>query len=228
MGSSDNEPRRNANEARHEVTVSSFYIGKHEVTQKEYEEVMGKGKNPSNFKGQDLPVEMVSWYDAIDYCNKRSQMEGLTPAYTVNGVNVSWNRNANGYRLPTEAEWEYACRAGTTGAYNNGWDGSTVANAPGWYWNNSNSKTHEVGKKPANAWGLYDMHGNVWEWCWDLYGDYSDTEQTNPQGALKGNERVIRGGSWYRGASYSRSACRNSDNPQHKSNGKGFRIARNL
>ncbi|GBU28681.1 hypothetical protein R84B8_02241 [Treponema sp. R8-4-B8] len=118
MGSPTNEPGRSSYEVQHQVTVSSFYMGKYEVTQKEYKEIMGT--NPSNFKGDNLPVEQVSWYDAIEYCNKRSQKEGLTPAYTRNGYNVTWNKNANGYRLPTEAEWEYACRAGTTTPFSTG------------------------------------------------------------------------------------------------------------
>lgn len=111
MGSPETEMQRESDETLHDVTVSDFYIGKYEVTQSEYEKIMGV--NPSNFKGENLPVENVSWYDAVEYCNKLSESEGLTPVYTVDGENVSWDRSANGYRLPTEAEWEYAARAGT-------------------------------------------------------------------------------------------------------------------
>jgi len=192
MGSPASEPKHNNDEVQHQVTVSSFYMGKYEVTQKEYQEVMGT--NPSEFKGDNLPVENVSWYDAIEYCNKRSQKEGLTPAYTISGTGdsriVSWNRGANGYRLPTEAEWEYTCRAGTTNAYNTG---SNINDNTGWYEANSGDKTHPVGQKPANAWGLYDMHGNVWEWCWDWYGNYSSGVADRSIGRVLGDlPRVSR------------------------------------
>ncbi|MCL2805458.1 MAG: SUMF1/EgtB/PvdO family nonheme iron enzyme [Treponema sp.] len=156
MGSPANEPGRNSDEIQRQVTVGSFFMGKYQVTQKEYQEVMGT--NPSYFKGDNLPVENVSWFNAVEYCNKLSQREGLTPAYTINGTNVTWNINANGYRLPTEAEWEYACRAGTTTAYNTG---ATISDSTGWYVDNSNDRSHPVGHKRANAWGLFDMHGNV-------------------------------------------------------------------
>jgi len=222
MGSPANEPYRNDDEdPQHQVTLSSFYMGKCEVTQKEYQEVMGI--NPSNFKGDNLPVENVSWHDAIEYCNKRSQREGLTPAYTRNGDNVTWNRSANGYRLPTEAEWEYACRAGTTTAYNTG---ANISDNTGWYSANSGNKTHPVGQKPANAWGLFDIHGNVWEWCWDWYGSYSSGAQTDPVGASSGTGRVLRGGSWSSSAEYLRSALRSVSYPYFRYGYLGFRLVR--
>jgi len=222
MGSPANEPYRKGDEGpQHQVTVGSFYMGKYEVTQKEYQEIMGT--NPSNFKGDNLPVERVSWYDAIEYCNRRSQKEGLTPAYTINGNNVTWNRGANGYRLPTEAEWEYACRAGTTSAYNTG---ANISDNTGWYYDNSGSKTHPVGQKPANVWGLYDMHGNVWEWCWDWYGNYSSGSQTDPVGASSGTSRVVRGGSWAGDAENVRSANRFSNSPGYRYFNLGFRLVR--
>jgi len=220
----------------HTVTVKSFNLSKYEVTQKEWFEVMGK--NPSYFKGDNLPVENVSWYDAIEYCNARSQKEGLTPAYTIdksrsdpNNQNsydnvrwvVTWNRNANGYRLPTEAEWEYACRAGTTTAYNTG---ASITDNTGWYSANSDRKTHPVGQKPANAWGLYDMHGNVFEWCWDWYDDYPSGAQPDPVGASSGSSRVERGGSWNITAQFARSAFRNYADPYDRYIDLGFRVLR--
>ncbi|WP_461256864.1 SUMF1/EgtB/PvdO family nonheme iron enzyme [Treponema sp. R80B11-R83G3] len=219
MGSPTNEPGRSSNEVQHQVTVSSFYMGRYEVTQKEYKEIMET--NPSDFKGDNLPVENVSWYDAVEYCNKRSQKEGLTPAYTRNGDNVTWNRGANGYRLPTEAEWEYACRAGTTTAYNTG---AIINDNTGWYSTNSGYKTHPVGEKPANTWGLYDMHGNVWDWCWDWYGNYSSGSQTDPMGASSGTVRVVRGGSEGDNGAMVRSAFRFTESPYNRRG--GFRLVR--
>jgi formylglycine-generating enzyme required for sulfatase activity len=225
MGSPANEPGyRSLEGPQHQVTVSSFYMGKYEVTQKEYREVMGK--NPSEFEGDNLPVENVSWNNAIEYCNKRSQKEGLTPAYTINryGGVESWDKNANGYRLPTEAEWEYACRAGTTTAYNTG---ASINNNTGWYEANSAGSTHEVGQKPANAWGLYDMHGNVYELCWDWYDMYTSRAQ-DPLGPPTGRERVGRGGGWNGSAGNVRSAARNSYDPNDsRYRNMGFRVVRN-
>jgi formylglycine-generating enzyme required for sulfatase activity len=220
MGSPSSEAGWGDDETQHQVTVSSFYMGKYEVTQKEYQAVMGT--NPSSFKGDNLPVENVSWYDAVNYCNALSKKEGLTPAYTVNGNNVTWNKSANGYRLPTEAEWEYACRAGTTGPYSSG---SSVGTA-GWYDSNSGSKTHPVGQKQANAWGLYDMHGNVWEWCWDWYGPYPGGSQTDPTGASSGGSRAARGGSWGSYARGLRSAYRFWHNPSIQATYLGIRLVR--
>jgi formylglycine-generating enzyme required for sulfatase activity len=225
MGSPSNEPGRGSDETQRQVTVSSFYMSRYEVTQKEYQEVMGT--NPSYFKGDNLPVECVSWFDAVEYCNARSRKEGLTPAYTISGSGdnrtVAWNRSANGYRLPTEAEWEYACRAGTTTAYNTG---ASINNNTGWYEANSAGSTQEVGRKPANAWGLYDMHGNVWEWCWDWYGNYASGAQTDPVGAFSGSSRVARGGCWVYSAAVVRSACRDYYSPNDRGIDLGFRLVR--
>jgi formylglycine-generating enzyme required for sulfatase activity len=220
MGSPVGEAGRFNNEIQHNVTVSSFYMGKYEVTQRDWRDVMGH--NPNYFTGNDLPVENISWYDAVEYCNKRSEQEGLTPAYTGNGDGITWNRSANGYRLPTEAEWEYACRAGTATPY---YTGDSV-NSAGWYVSNSGYKTHPVGQKQPNAWDLYDMHGNVGEWCWDWYGEYPSGAQTDPSGAESGTFRVIRGGSWNAYAQSLRSADRNGDTPVLRNNGVGFRLAR--
>ena len=219
MGSSDYSIDE---KPQHRVTVSSFYIGKYPVTQKEYRELMGT--NPSNFKGYNLPVEQVSWYDAVNYCNRLSQNEGLTPAYTVNGPNVTWNCNANGYRLPTEAEWEYACRARTTTPY---YIGDSVANAA-WYSDNSNGRTHPVGEKQANAWGLHDMLGNVFEWCWDWKNYYPSDAQTDPKGGPSyGFGRVVRGGCWEYSAQSLRFTIRAAHDPSIRCDIIGFRVARN-
>jgi len=230
-----------------QVTVSGFYIGKYEVTQKEYQEVTGR--NPSWFKGGNLPVEQVSWYDAVEYCNNRSRKEGLNPAYTIDknksdpnntdGFDnlrwtVTWNRNANGYRLPTEAEWEYACRAGTTTPFNTGNNITTSqANYNGNYPYEDNAageyrqKTTPVGSFAANGWGLYDMHGNVWEWCWDLYGTYASGAQTDPVGESKWPFRAYRGGGWYNEGRRLRSADRSNSFPSFRFYNLGFRLARN-
>jgi formylglycine-generating enzyme required for sulfatase activity len=238
MGSPANEPNRSSDEGpQHQVTVSGFYLGKYEVTQTEYEAVMGT--NPSNFKGPNLPVEQVSWFDAVEYCNRRSQREGLSPAYSISGTGnsrtVSLNRNANGYRLPTEAEWEYACRAGTTTPFSTGSNITTSqANYDGNYPYNGNAKgtfrqtTWNVGSGAANAWGLYDMHGNVWEWCWDWYGSYAGGVQTDPVGASSGTHRVYHGGGWnYHGLNL-RSANRYGIAPGGRYNSIGFRLVRSL
>ena len=246
MGSPDSEAERSDDEVQHKVTVSSFYMSKYEVTQKEYEEVMGT--NPSKFEGSNLPVENVSWYDAIEYCNKRSIKEGLTPAYTIvkdrsdpNNKNeskyddvrwiVTWNKKANGYRLPTEAEWEYACRAGTTTPFSTG--NNITTNQANYNRNPlyllENPKgicSTAVGSFAPNACGLYDMHGNVWEWCWDWYGDYSKADQTNPDGAVSGSYRVGRGGSWVHSRENLRSASRDSSNPSYQGSIRGFRLVR--
>jgi formylglycine-generating enzyme required for sulfatase activity len=234
MGSPANEPQRNSDEAQRQITVSSFYMGKYEVTQKEYQEIMGT--NPSNFKRDNLPVERVSWFDAVEYCNKRSQKEGLTPAYSISGTGdnrtVTWNKSANGYRLPTEAEWEYACRAGTTTPFSTGnnittsqanYDGSEPYNnnAKGEY----RKKTMPVGSFAPNVWGLYDMHGNVREWCWNWYEYYSSGSQTDPVGPSSGSHRVLRGGSWLDDGWRVRSANRIFITPSGRGN-YGFRLVR--
>ena len=233
MGSPANEPQRGNNEIQHQVTVSSFYMGKYQVTQKEWYEVMGTNvrqqrdkvnpEGPMRGEGDNYPMYYVSWFEAVEYCNRRSQREGLTPAYTINGTNVTWNRNANGYRLPTEAQWEYACRAGTTTAYHTG---AVISDNTGWYEANSGRTTHPVGQKTANAWGLYDMHGNVLEWCYDLYGSYASGAQTDPVGASSGSNRVVRGGSWDASTQVVRSAHRGSLNPTYRNNSFGFRLVR--
>jgi formylglycine-generating enzyme required for sulfatase activity len=220
MGSPASEPGRYSNETQHQVTVGSFYMSRYEVTQAEYRAVMGS--NPSFFTGDNLPVECVSWYDAVAYCNALSAMEGLAPAYTINGTNVHWNRNADGYRLPTEAEWEYACRAGTTTVYNTG-DNITTDQAN---YNSNIGRTTAVGSYAPNPWGLYDMHGNVFEWCWDRYGPYGSAAQTDPAGPPSGAYRVFRGGSWHYGGQRLRSAYRLSYATSDRGTDVGFRLVR--
>jgi len=180
----------------HKVTLSAFYIGKYEVTQALYESVMGNNPSSCIRDGDNMPVESVTWYDAIEFCNKLSEREGLQSAYTVNGENVEWNRNADGYRLPTEAEWEYAAKGGNGSPGNYTYAGSNDENIVAWYEDNSGKHTLPVGKKAPNDLGIYDMSGNVSEWCWDWDGEYLSGAQTNPVGASSGSGRVLRGGSW--------------------------------
>ena len=236
MGSPTGELDRIADELQHRVTVTDFYLAKSEVTQKEYQELIKN--NPSSFKGDNLPVENVTWFDAVNYCNARSVREGLTPAYAIQGENVTWNRNANGYRLPTEAEWEYACRAGTTTPFNTGNSiNDNQANFMNSYGYNTDAsgrvtggyrqKTVEVNSFTPNSWGLFDMHGNVWEWCWDWYGEYSSVLSTNPIGMAQGTLKVNRGGGWNDFPKHIRSAYRAATQPDKSSFNLGLRLARN-
>ncbi len=206
----------------HTVTVNDFYIGKYEVTQKEWKEVMGK--NPSNWKGDELPVERVSWYDAVEFCNKKSEKEGLQKCYSGSGKNITCNFNANGYRLPTEAEWEYAARGGNK-SRDYTYSGSNSIGDVAWCSSNSGSKTHPVGKKQSNELGIYDMSGNVWEWCNDWYDSnyYSSSPRNNPPGASVGFYRVFRGGGWRGSAGDGRVADRRYHNPASSSS-IGFRL----
>jgi hypothetical protein len=205
------------------ITVNSFYMSKYEVTQREYQEVMGK--NPSGSKGKNLPVEQVKWYDAIEYCNKLSSKDGLTPVYTINGEDVTWNRSANGYRLPTEAEWEYACRAGTTTDFNTGTD---ITSKQANIYNKNTQKLKPVGSFKPNAWGLYDMHGNVSEWCWDWYNNNLPSGvQIDPTGPITGTVRVIRGGNYGSAKDNLRSSAQENLSPTFSSFSTGFRVARN-
>jgi len=187
----------------HRVRVSPFAIGKYPVTQAQWKAVMGE--NPSRFKGDDLPVETVSWEDAVEFCERLSHATGRK------------------YRLPSEAEWEYACRAGSTTKY--GFDGDEKQLGDyAWYYEDSDSKTHPVGQKKPNAWGLYDMHGNVWEWCEDWYGHYPSAEATDPTGFSSGSGRVFRGGGWNNGAVSCRSAYRYGVAPGSRGGNLGFRL----
>jgi formylglycine-generating enzyme required for sulfatase activity len=227
MGSLSDEPERGSSEVRHRVTVSAFYMGKYQITQAEYETVMGA--NPSRYREANLPVENVSWYDAVEYCNKLSIKEGLTSAYRGSGDNITCDWNANGYRLPTEAEWEYAAKGGNKDLLTTTYSGSNSVDAVAWYNRNSGNTTQPVGTKAPNSLGIYDMSGNVCEWCWDLYGSYASGTQADPRGpgAVSRANRVYRGGSYYNSAAGARSAYRNYEPPSSRYSNIGFRLVRN-
>ena len=225
MGSPDSDRDATEDEKpQHRVRITRpFYLGVTEVTQGQYRSVTGK--NPSFFKGpDDRPVERVSWYDAIAFCNKLSEREGLKPYYQ-SGAGVP--SGSVGYRLPTEAEWEYACRAGTSTRYSFG-DAEANLGEYAWFGRASSVETHPVGQKCPNKFGLYDMHGNVWEWCWDGYDKdyYRQSPVVDATSPLQTSDRVSRGGSWAREPGRARSAARRARAPTLKSNGLGFRLVR--
>ena len=217
MGSPESEKGRYENETQHEVTISKdYYLGVYEVTQAQYEKVIGK--NPSHFQGAivgnenvDLPVENVSWHDAVEFCKKLSELPEEKKAGRV-------------YRLPTEAEWEYACRAGSKTAYSFE-DEEGLLPEYGWFSRNSSNRTHTVGLLEPNAWGLHDMHGNVWEWCSDWYEEYPKGAVSDPTGPKEGSYRVLRGGCWNDEAAYCRSAFRIRHDPSYRHRDLGFRLA---
>ncbi|HPH73201.1 MAG TPA: formylglycine-generating enzyme family protein [Paludibacteraceae bacterium] len=187
----------------HQVTLSAFTIGETEVTQALWEAVMGS--NPSYFKDPVLPVEQVSWDDCQTFLTKLNQLTGKT------------------FRLPTEAEWEYAARGGNESpGYK--YSGSNTIGNVAWYYDNGGSKTHAVGTKQANELGIYDMSGNVWEWCSDWYDSYGSSSQTNPTGAASGSYRVLRGGSWNYNAMFCRVSLRSGYYPDYGNDGRGLRL----
>jgi formylglycine-generating enzyme required for sulfatase activity len=193
----------------HKVHVSAFYMDVTEVTQKSYEGLMGR--NPAKSVGPDKPVERISWLAAVQYCNLRSLKEGLKPCYDPKTLACDFA--VDGYRLPTEAEWEYACRAGTTTRYSFGGDAGRLAQAA-WFKENAEKTTHPVRQKTPNPWGLCDMHGNVAEWCNDFYAEHYDKgDATDPRGPTTGDERLLRGGSWKASAAACRSSARASESP---------------
>jgi len=211
MGASDSEQDRFDNEGPvHTVELDGFWMGKFEVTQEQYEAVMGQ--NPSYFKGAKNPVEAVSWNDATDFCRKLTDKVGRASSPASAGRT---------FRLPTEAEWEYACRAGSTTRFCFG-DSDGDLGDYAWYDGNSGRQTHPVGEKKPNAWGLYDMHGNVWEWCGDWYADYGAGSSKNPSSPSSGSDRVYRGGGWFYPARSCRSAFRSGDDPGRRNGLQGF------
>lgn len=243
MGSPESEVWRGQDEQEHTVTLHDFYISPYEVTQEEYKEIMKD--NPSVFSGDHLPVENITWLEAIKFANAKSEKNGYTPVYKIEGSNVVWNRSADGYRLPTEAEWEYACRAKTTTPFHtetsikddeanyyghypyqieeNYFSQENLETKPGIY----RETTIEVGSFKPNAYGLYDMHGNVSEWVWDYYGPYDLNEQTDPTGPDTGTLRIYRGGGWNDFAKNLRSAYRGTLPYDKKSSSVGMRLVRN-
>jgi formylglycine-generating enzyme len=198
---------------RWSVELAPYELARFPVTQALYAQVTGR--RPSSVEGDRLPVEGVSWLDAVAFCNALSQRAGLAPAYRVDTATdteaVEWDASADGYRLPTEAEWEHACRAGTTGARYGALD--EIA----WCRGNSQERLHAVGAKQPNTWGLHDMLGNVWEWCWDVY----DAE-------VYGTYRVLRGGGWFDEPWSCRASVRRRSHPKFQIDDVGFRIARSV
>jgi formylglycine-generating enzyme required for sulfatase activity len=206
MGSPERKVGHQDDETQHLVKISKpFYLSVYEVTQQQYEQVMNN--NPSKSKNTTKLVAIASWNNAVTFCQKLSEQEGMK------------------YHLPTEAEWEYACHAGTTTIYSFG-DDATELPQYAWYYENSTSSTHPVGELKPNPWGLHDMHGNVWEWCQDWYAAYGSAKVvSDPKGPAQGVRRVLRGGAFFTGPAYIRTADRHSDLPVPFHNG-GFRVAR--
>ena len=253
IGSNDGDPDE---KPVHSVTLSPFNMSKYEITYAQWVKVRNwgndhgyqfenqgiqgsKGYDSSSKQDDSHPVTSIDWHDAVKWCNALSEMEGRLPCYYTSSsqftvyrtgtldIQNDWVKwNANGYRLPTESEWEYACRAGTTTKYS---IGNSISGNSANYWNSGDSYDNgatPVGSYVANAWGLYDMHGNVWEWCWDWYGLYSSSLESNPRGPSVGSDRVVRGGGWDDWAEDLRSAVRIYDNSDDHYTNRGFRPVR--
>ena len=247
MGSPESEAGRDDDEVEHLVTLTiPFEIMKYEVTQGEFVALMGY--NPSGFAacGSDCPVEQLSWHEALKHANFLSQQKGYAQCYDCSGTQPNFTcslkaayakpQDCPGYRLPTEAEWEYAARAGSTSAYYDGMGGDDShlnCEVPfhlteiAWYCGNANSTTHQVGTKTANSWGLYDMSGNVYEWLWDWWGGYTGVV-IDPSGPVMGSNRALRGNSMANFAKHLRSANRSGNVPEYRNGSLGFRLVRTL
>jgi formylglycine-generating enzyme required for sulfatase activity len=209
MGSPETAPNHQFNETQHKVTLSrGFWMQQTELTQNQYQHLMGS--NPAFYKGEQNPVESVTWTEAAEFARRLSELPPETKA-------------GNRFRLPTEAEWEYACRAGSTTMFPHGDDEAGLEDFA-WYHKNSASTTHPVGEKQPNAWGLHDMHGNVSEWCQDFYGDYSREAAIDPRRPQSGERRTLRGGGWFQVAMWQRSSHRDAFVPSVRYVGLGFRL----
>ena len=226
MGSPAGEPNREVDEAQHPVTLTTaFWMAESEVTQRQYRNLMGS--SPSQFQGDELPVENVSWFEAVTYCNALSVKEGRPTCYQVNGTTVGWADGVKcaGYRLPTEAEWEYA--ANPASPPRTVYAGSDNPDTVAWYVANAGGTTHAVKMKAANGRGLYDLSGNVWEWVWDWYqANYEALPATDPTGAVSGMGRVMRGGSCGSDTKWTRLAIRDWAAPGNRIQYRGFRLVR--
>ncbi|MCP4661365.1 MAG: formylglycine-generating enzyme family protein, partial [bacterium] len=236
MGSPDEEEGRYPDEGpTHPVRVSRFECMRYPVTRRHYADLMGEDPGSPEGEADDRPVNKVSWYEVVDFCNRLSERQGLTPCYRKDGDDTVWVAAADGYRLPTEAEWEYACRAGSESRWSFGDDEERLGEYA-WFGENSDGTTQPVGRKPANARGLYDMHGNVDEWCWDAWSDYSAEPQVDPVGPSDGDAKllrvdsrssaVVRGGSYWFTSWGVRSAYRFGSGPEDQLRSLGFRCVR--
>lgn len=235
MGSKDdNKIAENDEQKQHEVTVNTFEINKLEVSVWEWKDYCKKTKKALPQKpvwgwNDNYPVTNVTWFDAVNYCNWLSKQDGFKPAYKVIGPNVACDFTANGYRLPTEAEWEYAAKGGTK-TKNTLLAGSSITEDIAWFVKNSGRRPHAVGTKLPNELGIHDMSGNVWEWCWDWYNQeyYKIEDGKNPKGPIRGEKKTVRGGSWDSQENYLRTANRISTSPDKTNEFYGFRLARTV
>lgn len=228
MGSPDSDDMAFDNEKpQHEVTVSSFRIAITPVTMELYREILPEFSAAQAKAEARLPITDVTWFNAIEFCNRLSERAGYRPCYSQRSGQWRCDWRADGYRLPTEAEWEYACRAGSTTRYSFSDDPADL-DGYAWYDGNANGHVQPVATKRANPWGLYDLHGNVWEWCWDCYGAYSPKPARNPRGPEKTTSggRVLRGGSFFYPPEFLRSADRGGDFPERRVRIGGFRCVR--
>lgn len=218
MGSNDGQPDE---QPVHPVELDGFLISRHEISQARWQRVMNS--NPSEFKEENRPVETVSWFDAVKYCNRLSLLAKRQPAYDIKGQQVALFPGANGYRLPTEAQWEFAARGGNKSrGYT--WAGSPNPAKVAWYEGNSAGSTHAVGLREPNELGIFDMSGNVWEWVEDWYAPYQPAPVRNPQGPRNGEYRVYRGGSWFYLASMTTVSYRRWAYPGLVQSNIGFRV----